>query len=248
MNTLVCGTATLLAAGLALGAGGAAAADAGGGYGGGGLLPFEASYNFIYKGLTAATTTLVLTHGDGDRWIYRSSGEARGIFRALPIDNPNQSSEMRVTAGGVQPLNFTQRNGASEERAIDIRFNWDGNRVQGMVEKKPVDETVPADTQDDMSIQIALITAMARGQDSGTFHTYGDRGLREYRYHADGEELLRTAIGEVPTRIFVTERSGSPRTTRYWCAPSLGYLPLRVQQKRLNDVEWSLEVRSLKRG
>jgi hypothetical protein len=233
----------LLAAGLALGAGAAAAAADGSG-----LLPFEASYNFIYKGLNAATTTLILTHDAGDRWTYRSGGEARGIFRALPIDNPNQSSEMRVTAAGVQPLSFTQRNGASDERAIDIRFDWDGNRVQGMVEKKPVDETVPPDTQDDMSVQIALITAMARGQDSGTFHTYGDRGLREYRYRADGEELLRTAIGEVPTRIFVTERSGSPRSTRYWCAPAFGYLPLRVQQKRQDDVEWTLEVRSLKRG
>jgi hypothetical protein len=117
-----------------------------------------------------------------------------------------------------------------------------------MVEKKPVDETVPADTQDDMSIQIALITAMARGQDSGTFHTYGDRSLREYHYRADGEELLHTALGDVLTRIFITERSGSPRTTRYWCAPALGYLPLRVQQKRLSDVEWVLEIRSLKRG
>jgi uncharacterized protein involved in high-affinity Fe2+ transport len=250
MRTLVNGAATLMAAGLALGINAAAiAADAANGNGNGSsLLPFEASYNFNYKGLNAATTTLVLTRGDGDRWIYRSSGEARGIFRALPIDNPNQSSEMRVTRGGVQPLNFSQRNGAGEDRAIDIHFNWDSNRVQGMVEKNAVDETVPPDTQDDLSIQIALITAMARGEDTGTFHTYGDRGLREYRYRADGEELLHTAVGEIPTRIFVTERSGSPRTTRYWCAPSFGYLPLRVQQKRQNDVEWTLEVRTLKRG
>jgi hypothetical protein len=245
MNTLVRGATTLLAAGLALGAGGASAADTVGGAGG--LLPFEASYTFNYKGLNAAVTTLTLTRGD-EYWTYRSAGEARGIFRALPIDNPAQSSEMRVTANGVQPLHFSQNNGAKDDHAIDIRFNWDSNRVRGMVEKKPVDEVVPPDTQDDMSIQIALITAMARGQDNGTFHTYGDRGLREYRYRADGEEMLHTAVGEVATRIFITERSDSPRVTRYWCAPSFGYLPVRVQQKRVNDVEWTLDVRTLKRG
>lgn len=244
---------TLLAATLALGAAalGTAATEAPSGNGtanGGGLLPFEATYSFNYKGMNAAITTLALTHDSNERWTYRSSGEARGIFRALPIDNPAQVSEMLITADGVRPLNFTQRNGASRDRAIDLRFNWDGNRVQGIVEQKPVDEVVPGDTQDDMSIQIALITAMARGQDSGTFHTYGDRGLREYRYYASGEEMLHTAIGDVATRVFVTERSGSPRTTRYWCAPAFGYLPLRVQQKRLDEVEWTLDVRTLKRG
>lgn len=257
MNTLARTAATLMAASLALGAVAAAAAEGTTGDGNGHangtrdaaeLLPFQATYSFNYKGMNAAVTTLALTRGAEDRWTYRSSGEARGIFRALPIDNPEQTSEMRVTPAGVQPLNFTQRNGSNSDRAIDIHFNWDSNRVQGVVEKKPVDEVIPADTQDDMSIQIALILAMAHGQESGTFHTYGDRGLREYRYRADGEEMLHTAIGDVATRIFVTERSGSPRSTRYWCAPAHGFLPLRVQQKRLNDVEWTLDVRTLKRG
>lgn len=250
MNTAAAAMATWMAAGLCVGAAMAPvstrAADDGNGPGS--LLPFEASYTFLYKGMTAGVTTLTLSRGDGGRWSYRSSGEARGIFRMLPIDNPTQNSEMRVTAGGVQPLSFSQRNGKSDERAVELRFDWDANRVQGTIEKKPVGEAVPPDTQDDLSVQIALITAMARGQDSGTLHTYGDRGLREYRYHADGEEMLHTAIGDVQTRMFVTERPDSPRVTRYWCAPSLGYLPLRVQQKRLDDVEWTLEVRTLKRG
>ena len=60
--------------------------------------------------------------------------------------------------------------------------------------------------------------------------------------------MLRTAVGDVSTRIFVTERSGSPRTTRYWCAPNYGYLPVRVQQQRLEELEWTLEIRTLRRG
>lgn len=212
------------------------------------LQPFEVSYSLNYKGLNAAITTLTLTRIDGDRWMYRSSGEARGIFRALPIDNPTQSSEMRISGSSIQPLNFSQRNGSGSDRAIDLHFNWDSSRVQGMLEDKPVDENVPPDTQDDLSVQIALMSALARGQDSGTLHTYGDRGLREYRFHAEGEAPLHTALGDIPTRIFVTERSGSPRTTRYWCAPSYGYLPVRVQQQRLDELEWTLEIRTLKRG
>ena len=243
MNIRIRSAATLLSAGLAFSTGATAANS----NGNGSLLPFVASYTFNYKGMNAGVTTLSLARTD-DHWTYRSTGEPSGLFKLLPIDNPTQTSEMRVAATGVQPLRFRQTNGSGSDHAIDIRFDWDTNHVLGTVENKPVDEQIPADTQDDLSVQIALTTAMARGQDSGTLHTYGDRGLREYRYRADGEELLHTAIGDVATRIYVTERSGSPRTTRYWCAPSYGYLPLRVQQKRLNELEWTLEVRSLNRG
>lgn len=245
MNSLMRSMAWLLAATLFTGA--ASTAD-GNGNKSRDLQPFEASYSLNYKGLNAAITTLTLTRMDGDRWMYRSSAEARGIFRALPIDNPAQSSEMRISAAGVQPLNFSQRNGTGNDRAIDLHFNWDNSRVQGMMEDKPVDETVPPDTQDDLSVQIALMSALARGQDSGTLHTFGDRGLREYRFRAEGEAMLHTAVGDVSTRIFVTERSGSPRVTRYWCATNYGYLPVRVQQQRLDELEWTLEIRTLRRG
>jgi hypothetical protein len=214
----------------------------------GDMQPFVASYTLNYKGLNAAVTTLTLSRIDGDRWRYRSSGEARGIFRALPIDNPAQSSELRITADAVQPLHFTQSNGNDDSHAIELRFEWPAARVRGTVERRAVDESVPPDTQDDMSVQIALIHAMARGDDGGTFHTYGDRGPREYRWRTEGGGMLRTAIGDVATRIFVTERSGSPRVTRYWCSPEHGFLPLKVEQKRLDSVEWTLEIRSLKRG
>jgi hypothetical protein len=35
--------------------------------------------------------------------------------------------------------------------------------------------------------------------------------------------------------------------TRFWCAPARGYIPMRVEQKRGDDIEWSMEIRSLSR-
>jgi hypothetical protein len=212
------------------------------------LRPFEASYGFHYKGMYAANTTLTLTQAGADRWTYRSAGEARGLYKMLPIDSPAQSSELTVDSSGIKPLRFTQANGSSQDRAIDIRFDWQTSRVNGTVETKPVDEPVPTGTQDDLSVQLALLRALARGESKGDFSTYGDRGLRGYRFKVEGDETIKTELGEVATRILVTERDGSPRITRYWCAPAYGYLPLRVEQRRLDAVEWTLEIRTLKRS
>jgi hypothetical protein len=34
---------------------------------------------------------------------------------------------------------------------------------------------------------------------------------------------------------------------RYWCAPARGFVPLRAQQKKGDDVEWTMEIQSLTR-
>jgi hypothetical protein len=135
----------------------------------------------------------------------------------------------------------------SGDRDIDLVFDWDRLRVTGTAARQAIDEPITAGTQDDLSIQISLMVELAGGHTPSMIKTIGDRGAREYRYAREGTETLQTPLGAVETVIYRSERSGSPRVTRYWCAPSLGYLPVRAQQKRLDDVEWTMDIRSLAR-
>jgi hypothetical protein len=70
---------------------------------------------------------------------------------------------------------------------------------------------------------------------------------REYRYQREGAQTIDTALGRIDTVIYSSQHPGSPRVTRFWCAPTLGYLPMRVEQKRIDSVEWSMQIQSLKR-
>jgi hypothetical protein len=54
-------------------------------------------------------------------------------------------------------------------------------------------------------------------------------------------------MGDVHTVVFKSQKKYSPRITRFWCAPDRGYIPMRVQQKRDDDVQWTMEIQSLKR-
>jgi hypothetical protein len=51
----------------------------------------------------------------------------------------------------------------------------------------------------------------------------------------------------VATVIYRSQRANSPRFNRYWCAPDRGYIPMRVQQKRGDEVQWTMEIESVKR-
>jgi hypothetical protein len=51
----------------------------------------------------------------------------------------------------------------------------------------------------------------------------------------------------VQTEIYRSQRDGSPRATRFWCAPAYGFLPMRAEQRRKGEVEWTMDIRRVSR-
>lgn len=210
------------------------------------LKPFRASYKWIWHGLTVAESQLQLEQKD-DTWIYHSRSEPRGIGRMMS-ERPVQTSVMRVTAGGVQPLTYHADDGTSSTRRdADVTFDWTAGRIRGVYEDAQVDMAIVPGIQDDLSVQIALMVALLRGRAPERFLLLDGNSVRQYRYDRESEATLKTPIGEVATVVYGSRKEGSPRITRFWCAPSRGYIPMRVEQKRKNDVEWTMELESLER-
>ena len=210
------------------------------------LKPFQASYTWIYHGMTVAVSSLELEHQDAN-WVYRSKSEPRGIGR-LFSERPTQESVIQITADGVRPLSYKADDGTSStKRDANVQFDWQNNRVTGVYEDAKIDMPIPPDMQDDLSVQIALMIELLRGHTPDKFSLISGNSVREYRYSRDGEETLTTPVGTIQTIIYRSEKQYSPRATRFWCAPSLGYIPLRVQQKKGDEVEWTMQVQSVKR-
>jgi hypothetical protein len=210
------------------------------------LKPFQASYTWMWHGLTVAESKLQLQKQD-DTWIYESHSEPRGIGRVMS-ERPVQRSVLRVTDKGVQPLSYRADDGTpSTKRDADVKFDWSTGRITGVYEDQKVDRALTPGVQDDLSVQIALMVALLRGDTPERFSLLDGNSVREYRYMREGEATLKTAIGSLPTIIYSSHKEGSPRVTRFWCAPSLGFIPLRVEQKRKDEVEWTMQIESLER-
>jgi len=210
------------------------------------LKPFDASYTWSWHGLTVAASTLKLEHHD-DAWTYRSKSEPRGIGRML-AERPLLESTMRVTDAGVQPLSFRADDGTSStKRDADVKFDWDHGRATGVYDDTKVDLPLTPGIQDDLSIQVAMMVELLRGRTPDKFSLLDKNSVREYRYAREGEETLSTPFGEVSTIVYRSQKQGSPRVTRFWCAPSRGFIPMRVEQKRLEEVEWTMQIQSLTR-
>lgn len=210
------------------------------------LRPFEATYGWIWNGMNVAATTVKLER-TADTWTYSSKSEPRGIGK-LMAQRPTTVSVVRITDAGVQPLSYHADDGtSSDKRTIELKYDWQHNRVTGVYEQTRVDLALTPAVQDDSSIQLALMVALLRGKTPERLELLDKNSVREYRYQRARSEELHTPMGQVATVVYTSQKAYSPRVNSYWCAPERGYIPMRVQQKKGDEVEWTMEIESLKR-
>ena len=209
------------------------------------LRPYEASYDFVVRGMNAGTSSFTL-HKDGtDTWTFVSRNRPHGLFGLFSSASLTLTSHMRVGPEGVQPLLFTAAQPDGSDQQAELHFDWDHNRVTGFQEDTQVDMPLKPGVQDDLSVQIALLHALLAGHTPTGIALFDKKGIRDYDYARVGEETLHTPVGEVATVVYESHKAYSPRRTRFWCAPQYGYVPMRAEQKREDQVEWATSLRSI---
>ena len=228
----------LLAGAAALLATGAAAAD--------GLKPYQATYQGIWHGMTVAVSNLKLENS-GDAWTYTSKSAGRGLGKLVSGLSPDQTSVVKVIAdGGIQPQSY-HSGGGDAKHTIDLKYDWQAKRLTGSYEGTAVDLALTPEVQDDASVQLALMSALLAGHAPDKFQLIDKNSVRDYRFTRDGEATLKTPLGDVTTVVYRAQKKNSPRITRFWCAPDKGFVPMKVEQTKGDDVQWTLQIESLKR-
>jgi hypothetical protein len=208
------------------------------------LKPFRATYSADWKGMSAATSTLELRREGSDTFIYQTVNTPRGLFRMALPDSLTQASTFKLADGRIVPLSY--RGSDEKERPIDLTFDWTRKRVTGTAKSNAVDLEIPGTAQDPMSLQIAALRDLVKGNlQSSVTLVDGDGKLKEYELRQEGKVEIDTALGTLETIIYTSRRVGSDRLTRTWVAPALGYLPVKAERMRKGKVEFTLRIESV---
>jgi hypothetical protein len=158
-------------------------------------------------------------------------------------------SVFRIRDGQVVPLSYRSDDGSkSTARDVTLEFAWEEDRVTGIAEDQPVNVALQPGTQDAMSVQVALMRELGAGRAPERFWLIDKDELKRYDYTSEGTARSATALGELDTIVYRSQREGSKRVTRLWLAPSLGYLAVRAQQMRGDRVEFTMTLRKLEKG
>jgi hypothetical protein len=211
------------------------------------LRPFSATYSI--NGQAGSADIQLERLADGS-WSYKQHIRVNSWLARLFVPaERSQRSLFTFQNDRLIPQHFTADDGAgnsSGDQKLD--FDWNRGRVTGSFESKPVDLPLQSGVLDSLSVQVALMSELIDGRTPQRFVLVEKGKIREYAYTNIGTETLRTAMGEHRTVIYRSSRAGSEKTTVFWCAPDLGYLPLKVERRDGRKVEYTLAMKTVEFG
>ena len=210
------------------------------------LKPYQATYRGIWHGMTVAVSNLRLENS-GDTWTYSSKSEGRGLGRLASGLSPDQTSVAKVVGDGIQPQSY--RSGGGDARhSIDLKYDWQTKRLTGNYEGTKVDLPLTPGGAGRCLGAARPDERAARRQDARQVPAHRqEQRARVPASRARARRPCKTPLGDVPTVIYRAQKKYSPRTTRFWCAPGKGFIPMKVEQTKGDDVQWTLQIESLKR-
>ena len=103
---------------------------------------------------------------------------------------------------------------------------------------------IPDGVQDKFSQQLALTQQLPGNGDSIKFEVADGGRLKIYQFTPQGEERLKTEVGEYTTIKLTREKDVRPSNATLWMAAELNYLPIKIV-KQEKDNQFVMELRTI---
>ncbi|MFK8029754.1 MAG: DUF3108 domain-containing protein [Gammaproteobacteria bacterium] len=201
--------------------------------------PHSAHYDVRIKMFKGSMVTGL----QAEKGVFTGTSEirARGLARLAAKGTIENRSQFRLSNDAVQPLAFEGNDSISKrKKKATLDFDWEALRVTGLTSQKnsgelvenQVNDPVEDGTHDAVSLQYALMHDLQKDQ------------LRDQYILIDGSErkvinitrrepvTLRVPFGEFEAVPVEHQVEGSSRTTIFWLAEELNFLPVKIEQRR----------------
>ncbi len=200
--------------------------------------PHQAGYT-LYRGSTElGQATVQLAAGEtADCYVYSYTAKPSWLFR-WATGSITERSDFCVEDGRLMPAAYRyHRSGiGADDENFSLRFDPERRIV---TDHKGEEREWPEGAVDRMGVQLEalrLVEGMSFPVDERrlTVTIVDDDRIKDYTLAVVGAETIEVPAGRFETiRI---ERINDPRkTTRFWVAPALDYLLVKVEQQRKDD-------------
>lgn len=202
------------------------------------LATYVASYQVEYKGRDAGLAEFSVSYDAAqDVYTFRSYLKVKGLLRLIAPNAAVEHSTFVVREGRIRPLAFRYEDGTRKGgNNFQARFDWDSRKVVLEGEQR-VELDVTPGTLDRGSMQVALMKDMAAQGALGPYVLADEDSLKTYELTPVGAERIGTPLGELEVVRYRQQRVGSSSSTSLWVAPSLGYLPVRMERQRGGETD-----------
>jgi hypothetical protein len=204
------------------------------------VRPFRANYEVVYKGRSAGVSEFSVTQeGANSEYRFASHTKLRGLAARLVVPHAIvENSRFTVVEGLIRPGEFEYQDGSRKGGDnYGIQFDWAGGQAALAIEDGLREIPLHPGVFDRGSSQVAIMLDAAADRVPARYEIIDDDGLEIYEVSELDPAPAPTGYGAIPSRRFSQQRQGSSRSTVLWLAPSLGFLPARIEQIRNGEAE-----------
>jgi hypothetical protein len=223
--------AWMIAAALAAAAGEARGADAA-------IETYTATYRVEYKGKEAGVSDWSVRDLGNGRYEFLARIVPKGMLKLVRPKPTIERSQFQVEGGSLRPLEYWYEDGSrSGEDNWHLVFDWERRVATVSTAEARRELSVPDGALDIGTLKAAVMHDFATKGAPGPYQIADEDSVGAYEYTDGGPATIETGVGPLATQLFVQRRAGSSRSTWLWAAPTLAFLPVRIEQRRGDEVQ-----------
>lgn len=188
----------------------------------------DISYSITSGSLEGEVNNTMEIKQESGQTSYAISSEtrAKGLLSLTQPDSVVRNSEGIITAQGSMRSNrFSDQHGKKLPKVAI--FDWDKKFLTLQHKGKEEQKTLPADTQDELSLLYSFMFSPLSGKIINLHETDGKK-LQPVRY-AVSKETLETPIGKLETVVLTKQKEkDGERDKKIWLAVDHYMLPVRI--------------------
>jgi hypothetical protein len=191
---------------------------------------FNATYKLFSSGLEIAQMERTLHKQGEDGYIYSSITDTIGLVAMFHKDHIVEESHWKIVDNHIRPLHYTYiRNGGKKTRRINIDFDWDRKLISNIVNERHQQMPLQTGILDKLLYQYALMRDLRNNQAEIAYELTDGGKMKKYNFAKMEDEIVQTPLGPLPTVKLQKIGQDDKSKLIFWSAPSLKYLPVKVE-------------------
>lgn len=193
------------------------------------LLPYEAVYEVSRSGLTAQRR--IELRLDGETYTLVATTKLTGLLALTGRGPIIEESRFVLEKDRIRPLRYQLEDGSdNRDKDIQINFDWPSGKSHGYAKGKQWQFPLISALLDPLTFQLAARRALMRGERTPVLHVHEGNRIRRYDFIEETTQTIQMGQKPIDTIRYFVDR-GSKRRLYYWLAPTLDYLPIRLEQR-----------------
>lgn len=204
---------------------------------------YHASYSVSRNDFRVGTADFTLSREQDGSYRYKSVTQPTGLAALFFSDVITETSQFTLKDGKPESLRYDYLHSSSDhDRSEHIRFDWDAHRAESSEGKQHKSLAIEPGIYDRALAQLAVSLDMAAGKLVDAYRVLDHNEISDYRMQRGDATRLRTENGTYAVIEVARKDTKKKRTTTFWLAPKLDYLPVQIEQTEPGKATISLTL------